>query len=129
MDVVTGPRIDPATLPRPPGVEVHGFRARPGPAPRRLRRRGRPGRVDHDDGADRARRPFLYFPLRHHFEQQLHVAHRLERHGAGTRMDYDTATPESIGEAIAAELERPVAYPPVPTDGARRAAALIADLV
>ena len=44
-------------------------------------------------------------------------------------MHYDTATPESIGEAIAAELDRPVAYRPVPTDGARRAAALIADLV
>ena len=76
-----------------------------------------------------SRRPFLYFPLLHHFEQQIHVAHRLERHGAGTRMHYDTATPESIGEAIAAELDRPVAYRPVPTDGARRAAALIADLV
>ena len=37
--------------------------------------------------------------------------------------------PESIGEAIAAELDRPVAYRPVPTDGARRAAALIAELV
>jgi UDP:flavonoid glycosyltransferase YjiC (YdhE family) len=76
-----------------------------------------------------ARRPFLYFPLRHHFEQQRHVAHRLDRHGAGTRMDYDTATPESIGEALAAELARPVAYRPVPTDGARKAAALLADLL
>ena len=32
-----------------------------------------------------ARRPFLYFPLRNHFEQNLHVAHRLDRHGAGRR--------------------------------------------
>ena len=24
-----------------------------------------------------ARRPFLYFPLRHHFEQQVHVPQRL----------------------------------------------------
>ena len=44
-------------------------------------------------------------------------------------MDYATATPESIGEALAAELDRPVAYRPVPTDGARRAAALIAELI
>ena len=29
------------------------------------------------------RRPFLYFPLRHHFEQNFHVRHRLERYGAG----------------------------------------------
>jgi UDP-N-acetylglucosamine:LPS N-acetylglucosamine transferase len=75
------------------------------------------------------RRPFLYFPLHHHFEQQIHVAHRLARHHAGTRMDYATATPELIGEALAAELERPVSYRPVPGDGARRAAALIAELI
>ncbi|MGH2712983.1 MAG: hypothetical protein ACRDM7_03670 [Thermoleophilaceae bacterium] len=37
-------------------------------------------------------RPFLYFPLRHHFEQNFHVRHRLERYGAGRRMDFDTAT-------------------------------------
>ena len=38
-------------------------------------------------------RPFLYFPLRHHFEQNWHVAHRLDRYGAGRRMDFDAATP------------------------------------
>ena len=36
-----------------------------------------------------ARRPFLYFPLRDHFEQNRHVRHRLERYGAGRYMDYD----------------------------------------
>ena len=35
------------------------------------------------------RRPFLYFPLRHHFEQNFHVRHRLERYRAGRRMDFD----------------------------------------
>ena len=40
------------------------------------------------------RRPFLYFPLRHHFEQNFHVRHRLERYGAGRRMDFDDAPPE-----------------------------------
>jgi MFS family permease len=29
------------------------------------------------------RRPFIYFPLAHHFEQNLHVRHRLERYRAG----------------------------------------------
>jgi UDP:flavonoid glycosyltransferase YjiC (YdhE family) len=42
-----------------------------------------------------AGRPFLYFPLRRHFEQDRHVAHRLDRHGAGRRMDYGTTGPES----------------------------------
>ena len=35
------------------------------------------------------RTPFLYFPLRNHFEQSFHVARRLDRLGAGVRMDYD----------------------------------------
>jgi UDP-N-acetylglucosamine:LPS N-acetylglucosamine transferase len=75
------------------------------------------------------RRPFLYFPLRHHFEQNFHVAHRLDRYRAGRRMDYATATPEVIADAIAAELGRPVDYRPVETDGAARAAKRIAQLL
>ena len=75
------------------------------------------------------RRPFLYFPLRHHFEQNFHVRHRLERYGAGRCMDYETATPEVIAAAIAAELKRSVNYVPVETDGAARAAARIAELL
>ena len=75
-----------------------------------------------------ARRPFLYFPLRDHFEQNRHVRHRLERYGAGRYMDYDASPPEVIAEAIAAEIDRPIDYRPVETDGAARAAALIAPL-
>jgi hypothetical protein len=72
------------------------------------------------------RRPFLYFPLRHHFEQNFHVRHRLERYGGGRRMDFDSSTPEVIADAIAAEIGREVSYRPVETDGAARAAQLIA---
>jgi UDP-N-acetylglucosamine:LPS N-acetylglucosamine transferase len=75
------------------------------------------------------RRPFLYFPLRHHFEQNVHVAHRLDRYQAGRRMDYAATTPEAIAEAIAAEVGSPVDYRPVETDGAVRAAALLAELL
>ena len=32
-----------------------------------------------------AKTPFVYFPLKRHFEQNLHVRHRLERYGAGRR--------------------------------------------
>jgi UDP-N-acetylglucosamine:LPS N-acetylglucosamine transferase len=76
-----------------------------------------------------AGRAFLYVPLRHHFEQNFHVAHRLERHGAGRRLDYDTLTPESLADAIAAEIGREPAYLPVPSDGAARAAAMLAELI
>jgi UDP-N-acetylglucosamine:LPS N-acetylglucosamine transferase len=75
------------------------------------------------------KRPFLYFPLRHHFEQQFHVRHRLNRYGAGRCMDYDAATPESIAAAIAEEIGRTVHYRDVERNGASRAAALIAELV
>ena len=76
-----------------------------------------------------ARRPFLYFPLAHHFEQNFHVAHRLDRYRAGRRMDYATTDPDTIAQAIAAEIGRPVEYLPVETDGAYRAARLIAELL
>ena len=75
------------------------------------------------------RRPFLYFPLRNHFEQNYHVKHRLERYKAGRCMDYANADPESLAAAIAAEIGRPVNFLPVETDGAARAAACIAGLV
>jgi len=126
---VAGPRIDPRSLEAPDGVEVLGFV---------------PDLHHHLAACDLAvvqgglttcmelvagRRPFLYFPLRNHFEQNVHVAHRLDRYRAGRRMDYATATPELIAAAIAEELDRPVDSLAVETDGAARAAALIAELL
>ena len=129
MVVVTGPRIHPASVPVPAGVEVRGY----------VRDLGRllgacdvavvQGGLTTTMELAEHRRPFLYFPLAHHFEQQVHVPHRLGRYRAGTRMDYVTSTPESIGGAVAAALDRPVQSLPVETDGARRAAALIAELL
>jgi hypothetical protein len=129
MVVVTGPRIDPGSLPRHDGLEVRAY-------VHELYR--------HLAACDLAvvqgglttcmeltanRRPFLYFPLAHHFEQHFHVAHRLNRYRAGRRMDYATSDPDAIAAAIAAELGRPVDYRPVETDGAARAANLIAQLI
>jgi hypothetical protein len=75
------------------------------------------------------KRPFLYFPLRNHFEQNVHVPHRLGRYGAGVRMDYHETDPEALAHAIADGLKRPALYRDVETDGARRAATLIARLL
>jgi hypothetical protein len=75
------------------------------------------------------RRPFIYFPLKHHFEQSFHVHHRLRRHRAGRRMEFDDAAPDAIAVAIAEEIGREVDYRPVASDGAARAAALIAELL
>ena len=129
MVVVAGPRIDPASLPAHDGLEVHAYvhglyqhlaACRPG--------RG-PGRPDHLHGAGRGRPAVPLLPPGHHFEQNFHVAHRLRQYNAGRRMDFATATPEVIAAAIAEEIGRPVDYRPVETDGAARAASLIAELL
>jgi predicted glycosyltransferase len=129
MVVVAGPRIDPVSLPSHEGLEVRAY-------VHELYR--------HLAACDLAvvqgglttsmeltanRRPFLYFPLGHHFEQNFHVRHRLERYGGGRCMDFDAAEPDVIAAAIAEEIGREVDYCPVETDGAARAAALIAELL
>ena len=129
MIVVAGPRIDRAALPAADGLEVRGY-------VRDLYR--------HLAACDLAvvqgglttameltanRRPFLYFPLRHHFEQNFHVRHRLERYGAGRCMDYATSTPDTIAAAIAEDIGRAVDYRPVDHGGAARAAAQLAELL
>ena len=75
-----------------------------------------------------AKTPFIYFPLQNHFEQNFHVSHRLQRYGAGRRMDYALSDPETIAQAIVEEIGKPVDFRDVETDGAYRAAAMLADL-
>ena len=58
------------------------------------------------------RTPFVYVPLRHHFEQNFHVRHRLDRYGAGRYLAYEEAAdPDALAEAISNELARPVDLP------------------
>jgi predicted glycosyltransferase len=129
MVVVAGPRIDPGSLSAPAGVEVRAY------VPDLYRHLAAcdlavvQGGLTTTMELTATRRPFLYFPLRHHFEQQICVRHRLQRYRAGRAMDYATATPESIAEAMTAEIGRDVDYLPVETDGAARAAALLAELL
>ncbi|WP_142025343.1 alpha/beta hydrolase [Blastococcus colisei] len=128
--VVTGPRIDPASLPVTPGVQVVGFL---------------PDLYRHLAACDLAvvqgglttcmeltalRKPFVYVPLLRHFEQNVHVRARLDRYEAGRCLEYPAAVdPGALAEAIAKELTREIAYRPVETDGAARAAALLAELL
>ncbi len=75
------------------------------------------------------RRPFLYFPLANHCEQQIHVAGRLARHQAGVKMVYSQTTPEILADKVITNLGREVNYPPIPVDGAQKAAQLISQLL
>ncbi|HKO28494.1 MAG TPA: alpha/beta fold hydrolase, partial [Solirubrobacteraceae bacterium] len=129
MILIAGPRVDPDLLPRADGLETHGY-------VHELHRRLAACDIAISHGGlsttmelTAAGRPFLYFPLKHHFEQNLHVHHRLTRHRAGRRMDIDDASPEVLAAAIADALGREVDYEPVPTAGAARAAGMIAELL
>jgi pimeloyl-ACP methyl ester carboxylesterase/predicted glycosyltransferase len=129
MILVAGPRIDAAAFPPAEGVEIHGF------VPELYRHLAACDLAIVQGGLTTcmeltaAQRPFIYIPLRNHFEQHHHVHHRLRRHGAGRRMTYDEVTPDHLAQAITEEIGREVTYRPVESDGAARAAATIAQLL
>lgn len=128
--IVTGPRIDASTLPRLRGVRIRGFV---------------PDLADYLAACDiavvqgglttcmeltAAGTPFVYIPLEHHFEQNFHVHHRLDRYGGGRRMHYaEAADPDLLAKIIADELVSERQPLPVETDGAQRAAAMLAELL
>ena len=122
MRLVCGPRIDPVAVDPPAGVEVVGYV---------------PRLYEHLAACDAAvvqaggtttleltalRRPFAYFPLRGHFEQRLAVVPRIERHRAGRRLEFDRTTPASLARTLAELVASEPDWPPIPTDGAARAA-------
>lgn len=129
MVVVAGPRIDPDRLPQHEGLEVRGY------VPELYRHLAVCDLAVVQGGLTTcmeltaSQRPFIYVPLRNHFEQNHHVHHRLRRHRAGRRMDYDEVTPDHLAEAITQDIGAEVDYRPVGTEGAARAADAIAELL
>jgi UDP-N-acetylglucosamine:LPS N-acetylglucosamine transferase len=129
MVLICGPRLSVDSLKIPDGVEVKGYV---------------PALYEHFVASDLAivqaggtttleltalRRPFLYFPLALHCEQQVHVAGRLARHKAGVKMVYSQTTPEILAEKVISNLGKSVTYPPIPVQGAQKAARLIGELL
>jgi UDP:flavonoid glycosyltransferase YjiC (YdhE family) len=130
--LVTGPRIDPRLLPDIEGMDKRGYV---------------PNLFEHLACADAAvvqgglsttmelvatGRPFIYFPLRRHWEQQHFVTHRLAHYRAGLRMDYATTSSDDLATAMRAALaqnDTGRGYRHVPRGGAMRAAARIATLL
>ncbi len=124
--MVTGPRLDPSDLPDVPGMDKRGYV---------------PSLFQHLACADvavvqgglsttmelvAARRPFIYFPLANHWEQQHYVAHRLDHFGAGVRLDYAMTTPRQLAEAMMAARRTRPSYRPVRRGGEQRAARQLA---
>jgi len=132
MLLVTGPRIDPRLLPDTEGMDKRGYV---------------PDLFEHLACADAAvvqgglsttmelvatGRPFIYFPLRHHWEQQHFVTHRLAHYRAGLRMDYATTTANDLAATMRTALAQNgtgPGYRKVPRGGADRAAARIAAML
>jgi len=132
MLLVTGPRINPRLLPDTEGMDKRGYV---------------PDLFEHLACADAAvvqgglsttmelvatGRPFIYFPLRRHWEQQHLVTHRLNHYRAGLRMDYATTTADDLANAMRTALARSgtgLGYRKIPRGGEGRAAARIAALL
>ena len=129
MIAVAGPRVDAAELPAIDGVEVRGFvpdlNLQLAACDLALTQGGLSTTME----LTAARRPFIYFPLRDHCEQNIHVRHRLEQYHAGRCMDFDAATPENLAATMRDLVTQPVESREVETGTAQRAAALIAELL
>jgi pimeloyl-ACP methyl ester carboxylesterase/predicted glycosyltransferase len=128
--VVAGPRINPESLPHRKGVTYRPF------VPNLYRHLAACDLAIVQGGLTTCmeltanRRPFVYVPLQHHFEQNFHVTHRLQRHNAGLRLTYDEAAdPDCLAAAIATAIAAPVDYLPVDGGGAARAARYLAELL
>jgi predicted glycosyltransferase len=131
MIVVAGPRIDPDSLPRHEGIEyrayVHQLYEMLAAIDVALVQGGLSTTME----LVGAKRPFLYFPLQGHFEQNRHVPHRLANYGvpAEARVDYASASPEEIARRLARTVRDRPAYREIEGGGARRAAERLAALL
>lgn len=129
MILVCGPLLQPEAVSAPEGVEVKGYV---------------PELYKHLAAADLCivtgggtvtleltalKKPFLYFPLKNHFEQEADVSRRCKRHGAGVKMDFSKTTSELLAKTVLSNLSKKVQYATVPTDGAQKAAKIIYDVL
>jgi pimeloyl-ACP methyl ester carboxylesterase/predicted glycosyltransferase len=126
---VCGPRIDPTEIPAPDGVTVTGYLE---DLPERLAACDLAvvqGGLATTMELVAAGRPFVWVPLREHCEQQLHVAHRLRRHGAPPPTAYEQTQPESLAALMLDRLRSDVHYVRVDRGAAARATDAIAALL
>lgn len=122
MVLVCGPGIAPESIKAVDGIEVRGF------VPRLYEHLAASDLSITSGGGTTTleltalQKPFLYFPLEKHLEQEKEVAARCERMKAGVRMTFSDTTPHKLAMAILDHLNRKVNYPRIPVDGARQAA-------
>ncbi len=127
--MVTGPRIDPREVPDAEGLEkrpyVHNLFEHLACADAAIVQGGLSTTME----LIATRRPFVFVPLRRHWEQQHYVAHRLAHYGARTRLNFADAEPERIAKTLKNLLGSEPTYREIKPGAARRAAERIAGLL
>lgn len=127
--LVSGPRIDPGTVQVPEGVDLRGYV---------------PDLYKHFPACDVGltqgggsstmelvllKKPFIFFPLEKHCEQQINVAKKLELAEAGVKMTASATTPEQLADAIVRESQHSPEYKVSGTNGTKGAADEIMTLI
>lgn len=110
MVLVCGPRIDPKTVNVPDGVDLRGY------VPELYRHFAACdlGLTQGGGGTTMEltmlQKPFIFFPLEKHCEQQINVAKKLEMAGAGIKMTASQTSPAQLAEAIMKGIGKKVDY-------------------
>ena len=129
MILVCGPRLSTELIKAPQGVDVLGY------VPNLYRHMGAADLCIVSGGGTitleltALEKPFLYFPLEQHFEQEVSVASRCQRHKAGIKMVCSKTTPEILAEAVFSNIDKEVDYAKIPIDGSKEIAKRINDLL
>jgi predicted glycosyltransferase len=129
MNLVCGPRVQPDSIQAPEGVKVIGY------LPNLYRHLGAAdlcvvlggGTITLELTA--LQKPFLYFPLEDHFEQEVEVANRCKRHRAGVKMSCSATNAELLSEAIVSNINKVVDYATIPVNGSKETARIMESLM
>ena len=128
MVIFCGPSIDPGSLKGPAGVDIRGYE------PKLYEHMAASDLVITQGGHTTVNetmalgKPFIVFPLGHHFDQ-METVRRCDEQGAGVRMRFYQTTPEMLGESIVANLGKKVTYPDVKYNNGERAAGILSEML
>jgi len=128
MILVCGPRLSTENINAPQGVDVLGY------VPNLYRHMGAADLCIVSGGGTitleltALEKPFLYFPLEQHFEQEVSVAGRCQRHRAGVKMVCSKTTPELLAETVFSNIDKEVDYAKIPINGSKEIAKKINEL-
>ena len=129
MVLVCGPRLSTEAIKAPQGVEVLGY------VPNLYRHLGAADLCIVSGGGTitleltALEKPFIYFPLEQHFEQEVSVASRCQRHRAGIKMVCSTTAPKQLAEVVFSNIDKKVDYAKIPIDGSKEIANKINELL